>query len=120
MRSPQLLTVTKFRQQIQLSSTRSADAQRYNGGRLLQPRSENHRMLPKKSHWPVSLVAILLIYALSSGPMLATAFWLREATGVDAFYHVMWLYVPVLMLPRPIWDGYISWWVDLFGTVGPG
>ena len=72
---------------------------------------------------PVGLLfaaAFPFLYFLSSGPVLATAFWLREATGIDGFYNVMWLYAPILMLPRPIWDGYISWWVWLFGTVGPG
>jgi hypothetical protein len=65
------------------------------------------------------LVAIVA-YALSSGPVMALAFWLREVTGADAFYGVMWVYYPLLMLPRWVWDGYLSWWVWLFGTVGPG
>ncbi len=68
----------------------------------------------------IGVTLTLLIYTLSSGPVMAIAFWLREATGKNAFYGVMWLYAPVLMLPRWAWDPYISWWVDLFGTVGPG
>jgi hypothetical protein len=62
----------------------------------------------------------LIGYALSSGPVLATAFWLREATGFEAFYFVIWIYAPLLVLPRSVWDPYITWWVELFGTVGPG
>ena len=77
-------------------------------------------MAPRKPVGMLIAIAFPLLYFLSSGPVLATAFWLREATGIETFYNVMWLYAPVLMLPRPIWDGYISWWVRLFGTVGPG
>jgi hypothetical protein len=75
----------------------------------------------RKASWAASLLAlVLIVYPLSSGPVLAAAFWMREATGIDAFYSVMWLYFPILKLPRPLWDAYIGWWVNLFGTVGPG
>jgi hypothetical protein len=66
------------------------------------------------------LFACVTLYYLSSGPILATAFLLRELTGRDEFYAVLWVYYPLLILPRPIWDPYIEWWVELFGTVGPG
>jgi hypothetical protein len=71
--------------------------------------------------WGVVLLLVVAIYVLSSGPVLATAFWLREATGWDGFYAVMWVYYPLIVLPHsnPI-DAYIEWWVKLFGTVGPG
>lgn len=60
-------------------------------------------------------------YVPSSGPVLATAFWLREATGWDGFYAVIWFYFPLFVFGRwePL-DAYIEWWVELFGTVGPG
>jgi hypothetical protein len=67
----------------------------------------------------------LFAYVPSSGPVLASAFWLREATGWDGFYSVMWLYYPLIVwtretpLQEPIHQ-YIEWWVELFGTVGPG
>lgn len=66
-------------------------------------------------------LAALPVYYLSSGPVLAVAFTLREALHNDHFYAVMWLYYPLLRCPRWLLDGYISWWVvDVFGTVGPG
>ncbi|MBM4076298.1 MAG: hypothetical protein FJ267_11745 [Planctomycetes bacterium] len=65
------------------------------------------------------IAGLLLIYVLSSGPVLATAFMLREATGDNRFYAVMWFYFPIFLMPRFLWGGYISWWVELFGTVGP-
>ncbi len=68
----------------------------------------------------LGVLSLPIVYALSSGPVLATAFWLREVTGINAFYGVLWLYMPLFMLPRAWWDPYVSWWVWLFGTVGPG
>lgn len=63
----------------------------------------------------------IAIYVLSCGPVLAVAFWLREATGWDGFYMTMWIYYPILV---PGYDSlakaYIEWWVRLLGTVGPG
>ena len=69
----------------------------------------------------VGLLLALVGYIPSSGPVLATAFWLREATNWDAFYGVMWVYYPLLVWGRdtPI-VAYIEWWVELFDTVGPG
>lgn len=68
-------------------------------------------------------VAVLLLaagYVPSSGPVLATAFWLRERTGRDEFYAAMWPYLPLLRpAGSPVKD-YIEWWVIRFGTVGPG
>ena len=67
------------------------------------------------------LLLAVVGYVPSSGPVLATAFWLREATDWDGFYAVMWAYYPLLVWgsDTPI-HAYIEWWVDLFGTVGPG
>jgi hypothetical protein len=61
------------------------------------------------------------LYILSSGPVLALAFWLREATGWDGFYQVMWVYYPILRPPPFSWAvAYVEWWTNLLGTVGPG
>ncbi len=63
----------------------------------------------------------LVAYVPSSGPVLAAAFWLREATGWGGFYSVMFLYYPLLIWgPDSLIHKYIEWWVELFGTVGPG
>jgi hypothetical protein len=86
--------------------------------------TDHDRDAPKRSRSSWSLVLLLapIVYVLSSGPVLAIAFWLREATGWDAFYAVMYLYYPVLMMARGTFVGdYIEWWVvDVFHTVGPG
>jgi hypothetical protein len=63
----------------------------------------------------------LVGYVPSSGPVLAVAFWLRESTGWDGFYRVMYLYYPLLVWGHGnLIDSYIEWWVKLLGTVGPG
>ena len=85
------------------------------------------RSVPKTSvqrragPWAVLLVGFVVLYILSSGPVLATGFWLREATGWDGFYGVMWLYYPLLAWGhwQPL-DWYATWWCNLFHTVGPG
>jgi hypothetical protein len=77
---------------------------------------------PSLLRWGASLLGAPLLYVLSSGPMLGLAFRLREATGWDGFYLVMWLYYPLIAFGHgnPI-DSYIEWWVvDVFRTVGPG
>ncbi|PHR93992.1 MAG: hypothetical protein COA78_32210 [Blastopirellula sp.] len=68
------------------------------------------------------LVLLPVGYLLSSGPVLGLAFWLREATGWDQFYLVMFLYYPILIFGHENWlMFYIEWWVvDVFHTVGPG
>jgi hypothetical protein len=81
---------------------------------------------PGFTFWTVVVIAVAIAYVLSSGPVLATAFWLREKTHRDGFYFVMWVYYPLVTLRRDSAVGiavyaYIEWWVvDLFGTVGPG
>jgi hypothetical protein len=71
--------------------------------------------------WSVVVLGVAAVYVLSSGPVLATGFWLREATGWDGFYAVMWLYAPLLIFgPDGVLMAYVEWWVELFGTVGPG
>jgi hypothetical protein len=72
--------------------------------------------------WLIAALVLLAAgYVPSSGPVLAAAFWLREATGWDGFYGAIWLYYPLFAFGR--WEplhAYIEWWVELFGTVGPG
>jgi hypothetical protein len=59
-------------------------------------------------------------YALSSGPVLASAFWLRDATGRDGLYAALYPYYPLLALGGKPAKAYVEWWVRQFGTVGPG
>jgi hypothetical protein len=68
-----------------------------------------------------AIVVLTVIYVLSSGPVLASGFWLRERTGWDGFYSVIWVYAPLLMWGhwQPL-DMYISWWCNVLHTVGPG
>jgi hypothetical protein len=68
-----------------------------------------------------ALALLVPMYVLSSGPVLASAFWLRDRTGWDGFYAVIWLYLPLLYFqPRGYLHAYIEWWVNRFGTAGPG
>ena len=72
--------------------------------------------------WLLTAVVIgLIAYVPSSGPVLAIAFWLRDQTGWDGFYAVMWLYYPVLVFVHgtPL-EAYLLWWVKLLGTSFPG
>jgi len=84
-----------------------------------------HEMLQTRgrfARWTIVVIVCLIVYLLSSGPVLATAFWLREATSWDGFYAAMFVYYPLFALghDNPI-GAYIEWWVvDVFGTVGPG
>ncbi len=92
----------------------------------MQPMTEDlDSQAPTPNRWRRRIAiatVVLLLYVLSIGPVLGMAFWLREATGWDGFYAVMWLYLPLLYFhPVPILDGYLEWWVsDVFHTVGPG
>ena len=85
--------------------------------------SESDRPAKRLRAYALNGVVGLALYALSSGPILALAFWLREHTGLDQFYAVMWLYFPLLKFEQVRWTigKYIEWWVvDVFHTVGPG
>lgn len=76
----------------------------------------------RRANWATVILLAPVAYVLSSGPALAIGFWLREATGWDGFYAVMWLYYPILIWGHgnPLMH-YIEWWVvDVFHTVGPG
>jgi hypothetical protein len=86
---------------------------------LMSTDSHPHRR--SGASWVITILAGAVLYVLSIGPVLAIAFWLREATGWSGFYAVMFLYYPLLAPGRfePL-DAYIEWWVELLGTVGPG
>lgn len=71
----------------------------------------------------LSVLISVAAYFVSSGPVLGLAFWLREKTGYDQFYAVMWLYYPVIRLYYSVEfvAKYVEWWVvSVFHTVGPG
>ena len=70
--------------------------------------------------WTFLALSAPVLYLLSSGPVMAVAFWLREATGWEGFYAILWFYYPIIMAPGRPFDLYIEWWVRLLGTVGPG
>jgi len=78
--------------------------------------------------WCSCAAAVLVVYVLSSGPVMAICFWLREKTHWDGFYSIAFgLYLP-LWWPARKWQttlgdalkAYIVWWAGLLGTVGPG
>jgi hypothetical protein len=70
--------------------------------------------------YSAAILIVGVFYIFSSGPVLAGACWLREATDQDAFYLAFWLYGPLLFFRcRPL-DAYVTWWFWLFDTVGPG
>jgi hypothetical protein len=82
------------------------------------PRAHSHWSL----RWLVGVEMLAVVYVLSSGPVLGLAFWLRETTHDDRWYHLIWVYYPLLVWGHfhPL-DWYIEWWVvDVFRTVGPG
>lgn len=70
----------------------------------------------------VIVVALPILYLLSSGPVIGLAFWLRNATGWDGFYYIVLLYYPLIRLDHlNVISQYIQWWIeDVFRTVGPG
>jgi hypothetical protein len=78
-----------------------------------------------RQHRLATVTCVILIalaaYGLSSGPVLAAAFWLRDRTGWDRFYGVMWLYAPLRIAahgtPAEAW---FLFWTDMLGTGFPG
>lgn len=76
-----------------------------------------------RSNWLLLTLCVVVLYLLSSGPVIALGCWLREATGNDAFYAAFWPYFPLFYcFGNHRWlVGYIEFWVvDVFHTVGPG
>ena len=76
--------------------------------------------------WLVVIVLIVVVYVFSCGPVLAVACGCREATGNDVFHTVFWgdclLFYAAAQVDvvTGVFNQYIEWWFDLFGTVGPG
>ena len=86
------------------------------------PRNETTGSSLRFLYWSlVFVVGGLTAYVVSSGPVIAICFWLREHTGWDGWYSVGYLYYPLLAWGHdsPL-DGYIGFWVWALGTVGPG
>jgi len=83
--------------------------------------SKTREGIARITHWLEAFVVFTVLYVLSSGPVLAIGFWLREKTNWDGFYSVMWIYAPLLMWGHwePL-ETYVGWWCKLFNTVGPG
>lgn len=77
----------------------------------------------RSPHWLTLAAAGAAGYFLGSGPVLAAACWLRDATGWDVFYAVEWMY-PVRLMPGAAageaWLSYVRWWMELLGTHLPG
>jgi hypothetical protein len=68
-----------------------------------------------------ALVLTVVGYLLSSGPVLALAFKLREWTGRDEFYLAIGIYLPLIVGgQRTVFGVYIEWWCRLLSAVGPG
>ena len=85
-------------------------------------KTHQRKPLSRGARWAIWLVVIAIVYIASSGPMIGLGFWLRESTGVDAFYAVMALYYPILAMGHESpFVAYVEWWViEVFHTVGPG
>lgn len=92
--------------------------------------SATHTARLGKSRWLgrylTYLVLAVLVYLLSTGPVIGLSFWLREHWHDDRFYMALYLYWPLLAIDRgssvgTVLDWYVTWWVsDVFHTVGPG
>ncbi|MCG8448506.1 MAG: hypothetical protein MI725_02865 [Pirellulales bacterium] len=86
--------------------------------------TSHNREAPKRkgSFWSIVLLLGPILYVLSSGPVIGMAFKLREATGWEWCYGVLFIYYPLFLFgPDSFLIAYIEWWVvDVFQTVGPG
>jgi hypothetical protein len=70
---------------------------------------------------PIAAVVVPIVYVLSSGPVLAIAFWLRHVTRWDGFDAAMLLYYPLIQLgPHSLFENYIWWWCNLLDAMPPG
>lgn len=74
-----------------------------------------------KSNWLNRMawyvVTGLVVYVLSSGPMIGLAYWLGVVTHNGSWYAIVWIYYPLLLWEsdaNPVmW--YVEWWVfDFF------
>ena len=69
--------------------------------------------------WCLILASALAIYILTSGPIIATAFRLRELTGRNGYYDVIYAYVPLMALGGQPFQAIIRWWLTMFRVVDP-
>ncbi len=84
-------------------------------------RDDADRRGSRRRRWSLLAPFVVAAYVFSSGPVIAAGFWLRQVTRWEGFYAVMWLYYPLLSFgPNSLPFRYVGWWVELFGTVGPG
>lgn len=76
----------------------------------------------QRGHWSGLIVAALVAYVLSSGPVLALGCWLRDKTDWNGFYAVFALYLPLLYTVGDVdaFEAYIRWWMNLLDTMPPG
>ena len=49
----------------------------------------------------------------------AIAFRLRELTGRNGYYDVLYAYVPLMALGGQPFQAYVRWWLTLFGVLEP-
>ena len=85
--------------------------------------SEFSAGIARSANYAACGVLALAVYLLSSGPVIAIACWLREATQWDGWYGVFYLYYPAFYCfgRESIFFYYIEFWVvNVFHTVGPG
>jgi hypothetical protein len=69
---------------------------------------------------PIAAIVVPMVYVLSSGPVLAIAFRLREVTGWDGFYAAIWLYYPLILFGQHSpFANYIWWWCNFLGSMPP-
>lgn len=89
---------------------------------LLNHKTDNPSDEQAGGNWGIWLIALPVLYVLSSGPVMGLCFWLRESTGWDGWYYVMLIYWPLRRIFRyEVMGSYIEWWVvDVFHTIGPG
>jgi hypothetical protein len=76
----------------------------------------------RRGHGATTIVALLVIYLMSSGPIMAIGCRLRDATDWDGFYAVFYLYLPILypLGDVDLFESYLMWWMKLFDTMPPG
>jgi hypothetical protein len=71
--------------------------------------------------WLAVVVALIWIYALSAGPVLALGCRMRDLTDWEGFCAVFVLYLPLLPLSDvDLVESYLMWWMHLLDTMPPG
>lgn len=81
---------------------------------------EPSRRSTRRGHRAATILIIAAIYILSSGPVIALGCRLRDATGWNSCYGVIYLYFPLAYWRNNLFEAYLGWWMWLFGTIGPG